>query len=346
MVEELAARELHAPSHLGHPGAERAAAADESVGARPRGLSNRGEGVLLVTGAAGLLGGRLAALLAAELRGRWPASLAPAPVRLCPPVALDLPRTRGHRRARFETARPDAVAPCGGAGRRRSLRARPGGRAPCQRATAPRPRGRGVRAARRAPGRALHRPGVRRATAPRGRDEDASRGPLLALRAHQARRARRPPCAAARAAPSCASPSCAAAGTGREATASEAVAWALAPGRAACASSPTSSARRSTPSRWPRPWPRLLRGGGAGPLPPGRPGAGQPLRAGPARGRGLRARPPRPSRPSTPGRRLRWARRGPPTSSLDSSRARRELGCAPRPLDEAIRDGRPSGPPV
>jgi dTDP-4-dehydrorhamnose reductase len=32
--------------------------------------------------------------------------------------------------------------------------------------------------------------------------------------------------------------------------------------------------------------------------------------------------------------------------SLDSGRARRELGFSPRPLDEMIRDGRPEGPPV
>ena len=32
--------------------------------------------------------------------------------------------------------------------------------------------------------------------------------------------------------------------------------------------------------------------------------------------------------------------------SLDSSRARRELGFSPRPLDDMIRDGRPEGPPV
>ena len=74
-------------------------------------------------------------------------------------------------------------------------------------------------------------------------------------------------------------------------------------------------------------------------LPPGRAGTAQPLRA---RGAGRAS-----LRPSDAGLvpALQAEHQGPdrraPDASLDSSRARRELGWQPRPLDAAIREGRP-----
>ena len=84
---------------------------------------------------------------------------------------------------------------------------------------------------------------------------------------------------------------------------------------------------------------RLLKGAGAGLYHLGGPRTRQPLRAGLAGRAGVRA-----ERGAPSWRRLQAEHQGPdrraPDVSLDSSRARRELGWTPRELDAAIRDSR------